>query len=250
MEQVGEAVFPGEKLQGDAVSVSAWMVQAFAKTSGDRNRYHLDRPYAEKSRFQGLVAHGLFTVSSVLAGLGRVVPAYGLESLEAHFRAPVYFGDTITPLAEVQEVFEGGWAALRLSAINQEGKVVCEATATLRPEKSGELLSVSPDELPWVRQWAQDVTPSVPLVVYDFTNPSSPREQSFTKPIDGELVKATRSLFGPLYPHQVSTLLALGTMAMTSAESSPGHLLRRRHRTRSGAPKRGKDPRSFRLILQ
>jgi acyl dehydratase len=225
MEQVGEAVFPGEKLQGDAVSVSAWMVQAFAKTSGDRNRYHLDRPYAEKSRFQRLVAHGLFTVSSMLAGLGRVVPAYGLESLEAHFRAPVYFGDTIIPLAEVQEVFEGGWAALRLSAVNQDGKVVCEGTATLRPEKSGELLSVSPDELPWVRQWAQDVTPSVPSVVYDFTNPSSPREQSFTKPIDGELVKATRSLFGPLYPHQVSTLLALGTMAMTSAESSPGHLL-------------------------
>ncbi|MCZ6479085.1 MAG: aldolase/citrate lyase family protein [candidate division NC10 bacterium] len=225
MEQVGEAVFPGEKLQGDAVSVSAWMVQAFAKTSGDRNRYHLDRAYAEKSRFQRLVAHGLFTLSSMLAGLGRVVPAYGLESLEAHFRAPVYFGDTIIPLAEVQEVFEGGWAALRLSAVNQEGKVVCEGTATLRPEKSGDLLSVSPDELPWVRQWAQDVTPSVPSVVYDFTNPSSPRQQSFTKAIDVELVKATRALFGPLYPHQVSTLLALGTMAMTSAESSPGHLL-------------------------
>jgi hypothetical protein len=62
-------------------------------------------------------------------------------------------------------------------------------------------------------------------VVYDFTNPSSPRQQSFTKAIDVELVKATRALFGPLHPHQVSTLLALGTMAMTSAESSPGHLL-------------------------
>ena len=225
MEQVGEAVFPGEKLQGDAVLVTAWMVQAFAKTSGDRNRYHLDRAYAEKSRFQGLVAHGLFTVSSMLAGLGRIVPAYGLESLEAHFRAPVYFGDTITPLAEVQEVFEGGWAVLRLSVVNQDGKVVCEGTATLRPEKSGELLSAPPDELLWVRQWAQDATPSVPSVVYDFTNPSSPRQQTFTKAIDVDLVRATRALFSPLYPHQVSTLLALGSMAMTSAESSPGHLL-------------------------
>lgn len=225
MEQLGEAVFPGEKLQGDAVLVNEWMVQAFAKTSGDRNRYHLDRAYAERSRFQGLVAHGLFTVSSMLAGIGRVMPAYSIESLEAHFRAPVYFGDTITPLAEVQEVFEGGRAVLRLSAVNQDGKVVCEGTATLRPEKPGEFLPTPPDELPWVRHWAEDVTSSIPSKVYDFTNPSSPRQQTFTKTINVDLVRATRALFGPLYPHQVSTLLALGSMAMASAESSPGHLL-------------------------
>ena len=225
MEQLGEAVFPGEKLQGDAVLVNEWMVQAFAKTSGDRNRYHLDRAYAERSRFQGLVAHGLFTVSSMLAGLGRIMPAYSIELLEAHFRAPVYFGDTITPLAEVQEVFEGGGAVLRLSAVNQDGKVVCEGTATLRPEKPGEFLPTPPGELPWVRHWAEDVTSSIPSKVYDFTNPSSPRQQTFTKTIDVDLVRATRALFGPLYPHQVSTLLALGSMAMASAESSPGHLL-------------------------
>ncbi len=225
MEQVGEVVFPGEKLQGDAVLVDEWMVQAFAKASGDRNRYHLDRAYAEQSRFQGLVAHGLFTVSSMLAGLGRIMPAYGLESIETHFRAPVYFGDTITPLAEVQDVSEGGWATLRMSAVNQDGKVVCEATATLRPEKSGELLPTLPDDLSWVRHWAEDVSPSIPAKVYDFTIPSSPRHQTFTKAVDVDLVKATRALFGPLYPHQVSTLLALGSMAMASAESSPGHLL-------------------------
>jgi len=226
MEQVGEAVFPGEKLQGDAVLVTAWMVQAFAKTSGDRNRYHLDRAYAEKSRFQGLVAHGLFTVSSMLAGLGRIVPAYGLESLEAHFRAPVYFGDTITPLAEVQEVFEGGWAVLRLSVVNQDGKVVCEGTATLRPEKSGELLSAPPDELLWVRQWAQDATPSVPSVVYDFTNPSSPRQQTFTKAIDVDLVRATRALFSPRVSH-FGLPIEVGDQLNLSATAPPPDQIRR-----------------------
>ncbi|MFQ5960043.1 MAG: aldolase/citrate lyase family protein, partial [Candidatus Methylomirabilales bacterium] len=90
MEQVGEAVFPGEKLQGNAVTVTPWMIQAFAKASGDRNRYHLDRAYAEQSRFKGLVAHGLFTVCHVLASLGRRLPAYAVDALEAHFRAPVY----------------------------------------------------------------------------------------------------------------------------------------------------------------
>ncbi|MFQ5657318.1 MAG: aldolase/citrate lyase family protein [Candidatus Methylomirabilales bacterium] len=225
MEQVGEAVFPGEKLQGDAICVTPWMVQAFAKTSGDRNRYHLDPPYAERSRFQGLVAHGLLTVSHMLASLGRILPAYTLESLEAHFRAPVYFGDAITPLAEVKELLDGGKPVLGLSVVNQEGKVVCEGTATLKAEKSTDLLPSPPDDIGWVKQWVQDVTPSIPAVVYDFTNPSSPRQQTFAKPISPELVRATRALFGPLYPHQVSTLLAVGTMAMASAESSPGHLL-------------------------
>ncbi len=225
MEQVGEAVFPGEKLQGNAIIVSPWMVQAFAKASGDRNRYHLDRSYAEKSRFRGMVAHGLFTVCHVLASLGRRLPAHAVESLEAHFRAPVYFGDSITPLAEVQDVLDGGKALLWLSAVNQEGKVVYEGAATVKPEKAGEMHPAPPDELAWLRQWAQDVTPSVPAVVYDFTDPSTPRHQTFAKMITPELVRATQALFGPLYPHEVTPLLALGAMAMTSAESSPGHLL-------------------------
>ncbi len=224
-EQVGEAVFPGEKLQGNAVAVSPWMVQAFAKASGDRNRYHLDSAYAEQSRFKGLVAHGLFTVCHLLASLGRRLPAYALDALETHFRAPVYFGESITPLAEVQEVVEGGKALLRLSAVNQDGTVVCEGTATLRPEKPGDLLATPPEELAWLRQWARDVTPVVPATIYDFTDPATPRQQTIAKTITIELVRATQALFGPLYPHQVSTLLALGTMAMTSAESSPGHLL-------------------------
>ncbi|MFQ5883272.1 MAG: MaoC family dehydratase [Candidatus Methylomirabilales bacterium] len=221
----GEAIFPGERLQGDAVSVSAWMVQAFAKASGDRNRYHLDPAYAEQSRFHGVVAHGLFTVCHMLASLGRVLPAYVLETLETHFRAPVYLGETLTPLAEVQEVREGGQAVVRLSAVNQEGTIVCEGTATVKPEKPGPFLPVPPAELHWLRQWAQEVTPAVPARVYDFTDPAAPRTQTFAKPITPELVRATQALFGPLYPHQLSLLLTLGTMAMASAESAPGHLL-------------------------
>ena len=65
----------------------------------------------------------------------------------------------------------------------------------------------------------------MPPIVYDFTDSATPRHQTFTKLITPELVRATQALFGPLYPHQVSPLLALGTMAMASAESSPGHLL-------------------------
>lgn len=224
-EQGGEGFCAGERPQGDAVSVTPWMVRAFARISGDRSRYHLDRAYAEQSRFRGLVAHGLFAVCHVLASLGRLRPAYAVEVLTARFRAPVYFGDTLTPSAEVQEVGEEGQAVLRTRAVNQEGEVVCEGTATLKPEKAGEICATPPAELAWVKQWAQDVTPAASPIVRDFTDPATPRHQAFTKTITAELVRATLALFGPLYPHQMGPLLALGTLAMASAESSPGYLL-------------------------
>jgi acyl dehydratase len=215
MRRVDDTVCRGQKLEGDALIVSSWMIQAFAKA------FHQENTIAESA----LNPHGLFTVCHALASLGRRLPAYAVDALEVHFRAPVYFGDSITPVAEVQEILDGGKAIPRLRAVNQDGTVVCEGTTTLRPEKPGDLLPTPPPELTWLRQWAQAVQPSVPAQVYDFTEPATPRQQSFTKPITPELVRATQALFGPLYPHQLSPLLALGTMAMTSAESSPGHLL-------------------------
>ena len=224
-EQLGTAVFPGQELLGFAVPVREWMVKTFAKTSGDRNRYHLDKAYADASRFGGLVAHGLLTTSVMLASLGRLLPGDTEESLEVRFRAPVAFGDTLTPLASVEEVFEDGRARLILKAINQAGGVVCEGEVIIRPQARPEPVVPAPDEMPWVEAWAADITPSVPEVVYDFTDAASPREQTLTKSITEEVVRATRALFGALDPHQISVLLALGSMAMASAECAPGHLL-------------------------
>lgn len=235
-EQVGTAVFPGQTLVGYAVTIRDWMVQAFAKTSGDRNRYHLDKTYAERSRFKGLVAHGFLTVSNILASLGRFLPGSTPASLEASFKTPVYFGDTITPVVDVEQVLENGMARVRLSAVNQEGKVVCEGLATITPQAPMDVVPSTPDQLAWLRQWARDVTAAVPAMVYDFTNPQSPRQQTFAKIITEELVRATRVLFSELDSHQVSALLALGTMAMASAESAPGHLLLSVKVTEFGAP--------------
>lgn len=235
-EQLGTAVFPGQTLLGYATPVREWMVQAFAKTSGDRNRYHLDKAYAEASRFGQLVAHGLLTTSLMLASLGRLLPGDTEESLSVGFRAPVAFGDTITPVAYVEEVFGDGRARLRLKALNQSGTLVAEGEVTIKPQSRPEPVVPAPKELPWARQWAADVVPSVPDVIYDFTDPESPRVQTFTKPVSEDLVRATRALFGALDPHQLSALLALGAMAMASAESSPGHLLLSAEVSSFGAP--------------
>ncbi|MFQ5961616.1 MAG: hypothetical protein ACE5MG_09475, partial [Candidatus Methylomirabilales bacterium] len=80
MKQVGDTVCRGQKLEGDAIVVSPWMIQALAKA------FHQENIIAENASN----AHGLFTVCHVLASLGRRLPAYAVDALEAHFRAPVY----------------------------------------------------------------------------------------------------------------------------------------------------------------
>ncbi len=224
-EKTGTALFPGQRLMGYALTVRDWMVQAFAKASGDRNRYHLDRPYAEGSRFKGMVAHGLWTVSSLVASLERLIPGYALASLEADFKAPVYFADTITPVVDVEQLLDHGRGRVRVRALNQDGKLVCEGVATIKPLAATRAATPAGDDLNWLKQWAKDVTPSIPVKVYDFTDPGSPRRQTFSRTISEELIRATRALFGGPGPDHLVPLLALGTMAMTSAESSPGHLL-------------------------
>jgi 3-hydroxybutyryl-CoA dehydratase len=226
-ELTGTALFPGQRLTGYAIIVRDWMVKAFARASGDRNRYHLDAAYASASRFKGLVAHGLLTVCHLVASLGRLLPGCRIEALEADFKAPVYFGDVIAPVIGVEQPLDGRRTTVRLTAVNQEGKVVCEglATVAVAPATAGLTAPPAPEDLRWLKDWAQDVAPSMPTTVHDFTDPRSPREQVFTKPITEDLVKATRVLFGGPGAEQLGLLLGLGAMAMASAESAPGHVL-------------------------
>ncbi len=239
--QTGVALFAGQQMMGYAVAVRDWMVQGFAKASGDRNRYHLDQAYAIVSRFKGLVAHGLLTVSHLVATLGRLLPDYALEALEADFKAPVYFGDTITPVLEVAQVLDGGLGKIHIRALNQDGKVVCDGLATVRPMAQTDRGEAKPHDLAWLKGWARDVTASIPATVYDFTDPRSPREQTLSKTVTEDIVRATRAIFGGLGPDHLSPLLALGTMAMASAESVPGHLLLSVKLIEIGEPVRGGD---------
>ncbi len=241
-EQIGTALFASQRMMGYAVTVRDWMVHGFAKASGDRNRYHLDETYAENSRFRGLVAHGLLTVSHLVATIGRLLPGYRLESLQAEFKAPVYFGDTLTPVVEVEQVLDHARAKIQAKAVNQDSKTVCEGVATVRLMAAAQMpASASPGDLTWLKEWASTVSASIPTKVYDFTDPASPRQQTFAKTITEELVRATRALFGGLNSDHVSPLLALGTMAMASAESAPGHLLLNAGLIEIGEPIQGGD---------
>jgi citrate lyase beta subunit/acyl dehydratase len=230
------SLFAGQRITGHALTIRDWMVRAFAKSSGDRNRYHLDRAYACSSRFGRLVAHGLLTTSVMLAHMGQILSVYSEEALSVRFKAPVAFGDTLTPEAEVLEVSDEGGARIRLWAVNQEGVVVCEGEARLKPKERHEPYVLEPEEIGWLKRWAEDVEASIPDRVYDFTDPSSPRLQTFTKPVGADVVRATRALFGGPDSQRLSRLIALGAMAQASAEAAPGHLLLSAEVSRFGVP--------------
>jgi len=108
-------------------------VMAFAGTSGDFNRLHTDRTFAEEAGFGAPIAHGLL-VLSVVTGLkqrlgifeGTVLAFLGLTW---NFKAPVFFGDTIRARIHIERLKETskpdrGVVYQKVEVFNQDGKLV------------------------------------------------------------------------------------------------------------------------------
>ena len=121
---------------GDRASVKKTIyendVDTFAKISGDINPVHLDKDFAESTRFKQRIAHGMLIGSLISAVLGTEMPGPGTIYLSQHlnFKAPVFFGDTITTEVEVIEKFEEKhWLRLKTSCSNQSGKIVLDGEA-------------------------------------------------------------------------------------------------------------------------
>src|ERR1700739_4918265 len=85
--------------------VTAEVVEAFARVSGDTNPVHLDEMYAAKSRFGRRIAHGILAVSYISAVLGTVFPGPGTIYLSQNvsFLKPVFLGDTVTATVTVSK---------------------------------------------------------------------------------------------------------------------------------------------------
>jgi acyl dehydratase len=109
-----EDVSVGEELPRLSRVVTREDVRAYAEAGGDRNPLHLDDAVAREAGFDGVIAHGMFTMghmtACVVAWAGD--PA-AVTSISAHFRAPVSMG---------QEIVAGG----RVRALDDEAR-----TATL-----------------------------------------------------------------------------------------------------------------------
>lgn len=86
---------------GDSASIEHTLttqdVQLFAVLSGDVNPQHLDAAYAESTRFQGVIAHGMLGGALISAVLGTHLPGPGTIYLgqTLQFLAPVRIGDQL-----------------------------------------------------------------------------------------------------------------------------------------------------------
>jgi acyl dehydratase len=81
-------------------------VKAYADVGGDHNALHQDDEFARSVGFQGIIAHGMFTMghmaTSVVEWAGGDPEA--ILRLSAHFRAPVYMGEEIVASGRVQSL--------------------------------------------------------------------------------------------------------------------------------------------------
>lgn len=125
---------------GDSASFSKTIsetdVYMFAGISGDFNPIHVDEIYASKTMFGKRVAHGGITESLIYAVLGTLLPGFGTVALETtcRFKAPVFFGDTITASVTVKEkTVEKNRIRLNLQWLNQDDITVAEGEALVIP---------------------------------------------------------------------------------------------------------------------
>ncbi|HBY06319.1 MAG TPA: hypothetical protein DEH22_00450, partial [Chloroflexi bacterium] len=97
---------------GDSASLSKTFTEkdvlAFAEISGDQNPVHLDADFAASTPFKKQLVHGMLTAGLISAVLGMKLPGPGSIYLkqELNFKAPVFFGDTITATVTVTKARE------------------------------------------------------------------------------------------------------------------------------------------------
>lgn len=121
---------------GDAAELCCVLTQRdiglFAVVSGDVNPAHLDPEFAERSRFHGVIGHGMWGGALISAVLGTRLPGPGTIYLgqELRFKRPVRPGDAITARVTVRELrADKGVAVLDCECMNQFGETVITGTA-------------------------------------------------------------------------------------------------------------------------
>ncbi len=119
-------------------TISEGDVYLFAGITGDLNPAHMDAVSAAGGMFKQRIAHGMLSGSFISTVIGMQLPGPGsiYVGQTLSFRAPVFFGDTLTAKAEVSEKLEERkWVKLKTTVTNQDGKLVIDGEATVIPPK-------------------------------------------------------------------------------------------------------------------
>lgn len=123
-----ERQIDGELAVGDSVrftkTISQRDVERFAAASGDTNPIHLDDEWADATRFNGRIAHGILVSGLISAALARFPGSVVYLSQDLEFRAPVRIGDRITATVEIVEDLGGDQFRIRTTVVKGEDRVI------------------------------------------------------------------------------------------------------------------------------
>ena len=100
---------------------------------------HVNEEFAKQTPFRTRIAHGVLAVSLIAPVLGTKLPGLGTVAVEfsCRFKAPTFFGDTITAKAKVLEKSqEKRWVRMALTWTNQRGETVAQGEAVVIPPPS------------------------------------------------------------------------------------------------------------------
>jgi acyl dehydratase len=80
-------------------------VKAYADAGRDQNPLHQDDAFARSVGFEGIIAHGMFTMGHMAACVGDWAgEADAIVKLQGQFRAPVFMGEEIVAGGRVRKV--------------------------------------------------------------------------------------------------------------------------------------------------
>ena len=105
----------------------------FCGISGDTNPIHLNKEYAARTRFRGIIAHGMLSASLISTVLGTKLPGPGAIYISQNclFRAPVRAGDTVVARATVTELVVEKTRAKLETTCTVAGRVVIDGEAVM-----------------------------------------------------------------------------------------------------------------------
>lgn len=147
---VGQSACLKRKLTQEDISL-------FAVVSGDVNPAHMNREFAEKSFFHGVIGHGMWSGALISTVLGTILPGPGTIYLEQdmRFKKPVRVGDEITVRLSVRSKREDKpIVVFDCLCQNEKGETVVEGTATVRAPT--EKVSIPRPGLPAVEIYPDD----------------------------------------------------------------------------------------------
>jgi len=106
----------------------------FAGVSGDNNAIHINETFAKTTPFEGRIAHGMLTASTISAAIANRLPGPGTiyMSQEMKFVGPVKPGDTVDAVVTVQEVILEKSRAILRTVCSVDGNVVVDGKAMVK----------------------------------------------------------------------------------------------------------------------